>query len=347
MKQIDRKLKIAILRVLRESEKPIGSQAIARELQSYGFDPSPRTIRLYLQDMAREGLVDEEARRGRGGGRSITQKGIDEIKDALAIDRVGFTASKVDDFAWQMTFNPASAQGLIVLNVTTIDAHSLERALEEMLPVFEAGLAMGDYLAVAREGEELGRFRVPEGRIGIGTVCSVTINGALLSMRIPTASRFGGVVEMQEGQPVRFTDVIYYDGTTLDPLEVFIKGGLTSVREAARTGHGRIGASFREVPTVAMDEVSKVLRRLKRVGLGGVLTIGKPSQPLLDFPVHEGRTGIVVFGGLNPVAAVEETGIRTQSKALSTFYDFHRLIHYREVLERVRSGDLHHTRMTS
>jgi repressor of nif and glnA expression len=311
MKELEPKLKIAILRVLRDAETAIGSQAIAREIQSFGFDSSPRTIRLYLQDMAHMGLVDEEARRGRGGGRSITRKGIDEIKDALAIDRVGFTAAKVDNLSWQMTFNPSSAQGLIVLNVSTIEANSLERALEEMLPVFEAGLAMGDYMAVAREGEMLGRFRVPEGKVGIGTVCSVTVNGALLSMRIPTVSRFGGVLEIQDHRPIRFTDVIYYDGTTLDPLEVFIKSGLTSVREAVAKGHGRIGASFREVPTAAMDDAAKIFRRL------------------------------------NPVAAVEELGIRTQSQALSTLYDFHRLIHYREVLERVRSGDLHHTRMTS
>ncbi len=31
---------------------------------------------------------------------------------------------------------------------------------------------------------------VPEGFVGIGTVCSITVNGVLLSREIPTRSRF-------------------------------------------------------------------------------------------------------------------------------------------------------------
>jgi HTH-type transcriptional regulator, global nitrogen regulator NrpRI len=345
MKEIDQRLKVAILRVIRDAEGPSGSSHIAKAIRVLGFECSPRTIRLYLQEMQKEGLV-AGAKRGRNGGRRITVKGIEEIKDAFVIDRVGFTAARVDTLTWQMDFNPRMGQGRIVLNITTVEADRIEEVLDEMLPVFESGLSMGNYLALAMPGDRLGEFEVPEDRIAIGTVCSVTINGALLAERIPTVSRFGGVLEMDNGQPSRFTDVIYYDGTSLDPLEVFIKAGLTSVRETVKTGHGRIGASFREVPTTALGQVTQTLRRLDTMGLGGTLLVGHPDKPVLEFPVHEGRTGIIIKGGLNPAAALEEAGIANRNDALSTLYPFERLIHYKEVRERLRSGDLAHARMS-
>jgi len=332
--EIHQKQKIAILRVLRDYGRPIGSANIAREIEASGFYLSDRTIRLYLQDMERDGLV-AHARRGRHGGRTITELGIGEIKDALVMERVGFTAAKVDTLAWKISFDLASKSGLVVLNVSLIHEFCLKAAINEMIPVFKAGLSMGEYLYIGHPGEEIGEFQIPSGYAAIGTVCSVTLNGVLLSARIPTDSRFGGVLEVQDGHPIRFTDVIYYDGTSLDPLEIFIKGGLTSVREAVRTGHGRIGVSFREVPTAAMGDVEKLLRRMDQVGLGGILMMGRPSQPLLDFPVHEGRTGILVKGGLNPLAAVEEAGMPTTNFALCTLFEFQQLIHYSETAGRV------------
>ncbi len=280
--------------------------------------------------MEREGLV-AHARRGRHGGRTITELGIGEIKDALVMERVGFTAAKVDTLAWKISFDLASKSGLVVLNVSLIRESCLRAAINEIIPVFRAGLSMGEYLYLGRSGEEIGEFQIPPGYVAIGTVCTVTLNGVLLSARIPTDSRFGGMLEVQNRTPIRFTDVIYYDGTSLDPLEIFIKGGLTSVREAVRTGHGRIGVSFREVPTAAMAEVEKVLRRMDQIGLGGVLMIGRPSQPVLDFPVQEGRTAILLIGGLNPLAAVEEAGMPTTNFALCTLFEFQRLIHYSEI----------------
>ncbi len=316
--------------MLRDTNQPVGSTTIAQEIEAQGFEVSPRTIRLYLQQMEQEGLV-AQARRGRNGGRAITPKGIEEIKDALVTDRIGFTAAKVDTLAWRITFDLDTAVGLIVLNVSMIDEFSLEAAINEMMPVFKAGLGMGEYVVIGTEGEQWGDFHIPPGRIAVGTVCSVALNGILLNSRIPTLSRFGGVIEVHEGRPVRFTDVIYYDGTSLDPLEIFITGGLTSVREAARTGHGRIGVSFREIPTAALAQVDRIHKKMERMGLGGILMQGKPNQSLLEFPVHEGRTGIIVKGGLNPVAAVQEVGIPTRNFALCTLLEFNRLIHYTQL----------------
>jgi len=114
-------------------------------------------------------------------------------------------------------------------------------------------------------------------------------------------------------------------------LGIFIKGGMTSVRQVVLTGSGKIGASFREVPSVALPKVEKIRRKLDKIGLGGVLIIGKPGLPLLEIPVSEGRVGMIVAGGLNPLAAVEESGITTENIALRKLFEFEQLIPFWEL----------------
>ena len=333
MGRVDPKKKIFMLRVLRDAEGPVSSQEIARAMEANGFDLSPRTVRVHLRQLEELGLV-EGATRGRSGGRRISAKGIEEIADAGALERLGFTAAKVDRFAWEMDFSTSRHKGRVVLNVTLIDAANLPHACREMTAVFRAGLGMGERLALVPEGERIGNTVVPPRKVAIGTVCSVTVNGVLLNRRVSALSRFGAVLEMRDGEPSRFTDVITYEGSTLDPLEIFIKAGLTDVHSAAVTGNGRIGVSFREIPTEALDELEKVRGELDDIGLGGILLIGKPNQPLLDFPVHEGRTGFVVIGGLNPAAAVYEAGIATSNAALSTLYEYENMLDYHDLQRR-------------
>ena len=53
--------------------------------------------------------------------------------------------------------------------------------------------------------------------------------------------------------------------------------------------------------------------------------LGKPNQPLLDIPVSTGHVGIIVVGGLNPIAALEEEGIATVNTSLHDLYNFDQL----------------------
>ena len=326
-------LKVAMLRVLRDAGAPIGSAQIAEDIRLYGIDLGPRSVRLRLKELAAEGLV-AESRRGRGGGRTITEKGIAEIGDALVRDRVGFASAKIDSLACRTTFDPATATGDVVLNLSTAHASLIRPVLREMLPVFASGFCMGRYVRVFEPGTRIGQFTVPSGKVAIGTVCSVTVNGVLLSRGIPMVSKFGGILEVRNRQLLRFTDVIYYESTSLDPLTVFIKGGLTSMENICRTGSGRVGASFREVPTCMLPLVKKTLDQLQSLGLGCVLTIGKPNRPLLGFPVSEGRTGLVLCGVLNPLAAVEQSGVSPGNSAMAEIFDFAKLETYTDLAER-------------
>lgn len=72
---------------------------------------------------------------------------------------------------------------------------------------------------------------------------------------------------------------------------------------------------------------------MKEKGIGGILLIGNPNQPLLEMPVGLDKVGMIIVGGLNPVAAIEEAGITTVSKAMSTLYKFSDLIKFKELLK--------------
>jgi repressor of nif and glnA expression len=321
---------VSVLKILSDAEKPLGGTRIAQRLQEYGFDLSQRMVRNYLQRMDQEGLTKSFGKRGR----KITPKGEEELKLAFVIEKVGFVASKIDSLTYQMGFSLRKQRGKIILNVSTINGHDLPRAIHHIESVFRARLGMGRFVALNLPGDE--REKGEEGKVAIGTVCSVTLNGIFLSEGIHTTSRFGGLLELVKGHPLRFTEIINYDGSSIDPLEIFVKGGMTSVCQVVLTGNGKIGASFREIPSVALAKVERIRKRLEGIGLGGILMIGKPGQPLLDIPVSEGRAGIIVAGGLNPLAAVEESNITTENIAMKSLFAFEHLIPFWELNSAVR-----------
>jgi repressor of nif and glnA expression len=194
---------------------------------------------------------------------------------------------------------------------------------------------MGTLLALFSPGEKFGSVSIPAGHVGIGTVCSITLNGVLLRRGVPTVSRFGGLIELREGVPTRFVDIIHYDGTSIDPLVVFIRSGMADYIGAVTTGNGRIGASFREFPADSIDAVRGISKQLETLGLGSLLCLGNPGQGLYGVPVGPQRVGAIIIGGLNPMSIFEETGVHIQSSALSCLIDYNSLFHYSELKDRL------------
>ncbi len=331
MKERKKKKELSILRVLKNSGTPLTSTKIAQELVALGQEISERTVRLYLQEMEQDGLTVNSGKRGH----TISEKGLDEFDSSNVIDKVGFLSAKIDTMTYQMNFDLNTASGKVVINVTLVEPGIFARSIPLVKKVYKKGYAMGHLLTFLGPGETLGNVTVPEGTIGIGTVCSITLNGVLLKNAIPTTSRFGGLLELQNGKPLRFAEIIMYDGTSIDPLEIFIRSGMTNYIDAVQTGNGRIGASFREFPAESRDMVEHLDRKMKRIGLGGLLRIGLPGQSLLDIPVSEGRVGAIIIGGLNPVSIMEETGVRLYSRALAGLIDFRKLFHYEEMERRI------------
>lgn len=324
-----RKKMLAILGALRDSERPMGGVKIAEVLASSGNEMSQRTIRYYLN------ITDElkfTELVGKRSGRRLTELGFEELDSAFATDRMGSISAQVDSLIYDMGFRLRSCQGTVVVNMSSIPAERLVQASEMISEIYSAGLAMGKRLYVGKPGERIGSYAVEKDKVVLVTICSMSVNGVFLSHGINVCNRFGGLLQFSGGQPRRFTHIIHYDYTTLDPLEIFIKGQMTSVAKVARTGEGIVGASFREIPAPAAPKARRLSQTMVNAGLGGIIIVGQPGHQLLEVPVAPGRVGVVVLGGLNPLAAAEECGVSTLNRAMSAKFPFERLKPYSENL---------------
>ena len=56
----------------------------------------------------------------------------------------------------------------------------------------------------------------------------------------------------------------------------------------------------------------------------------------MEVPVGIDKVGVVIVGGLNPVAAIEESGIPTESRAMSTLYKYSKLKSFKDILSETR-----------
>lgn len=312
---------ISILKVLSESSEPLGSITIARELERYGIFLSERAVRYHLRITDERGYTQPMGR----DGRMLTAKGADELRMALAPDQVGFILDKLELLAFRTTFDPLHKTGLVPINTSLVDKDKFDRALAIMKAVFKSGMAVSHLVATAGEGEKIGSIVIPPGKIGLATVCSVIINGVLLKSGIPIESRFGGVLEIRNNQPRRFVALISYAGTSLDPSEQYIRARMTDVSQAARDGNGMILANFREIPAPARSTVDEKIKQLKEAGIDGVYLLGNTSEAVCQIAVGLNRVGVVMLGGLNPVAAAVEQGIEIENMAESGLLEYSHL----------------------
>jgi repressor of nif and glnA expression len=312
-REVERKIN-AILKVLSDSTEPLGGRVISQRLKEYGVDLSERTVRYHLKIMDERGLTRSIGYRD---GRSITQPGLEELKSALVCDKIGFVTDRIELLAYLTTFDLTEHTGDVPIDVSLFPKREFARALEAMKDAFEAGLCASTLVAVASEGERLGETNVPQDKIGFATVCNAIVNGSLLKAGIPVDSRFGGILQMRNHIPMRFVDLIEYEGSTLDPFEIFIASRMTCVIEAARRGAGKILASFHEILMPSRLAVEAVVERLGATNLCNLVTVGKANDPVCEIPVRLNRVGLVLPSGLNAVAAAAEMGIDVTSKAMN------------------------------
>ena len=300
------KKRLAILDVLSLSGQVLSSTRITELLIGQGMDISERSVRIYLGELDKEGLTENHGRRGR----LITEKGKHEADASRVLEGIGLLSGKIDAMAYRMDFDPALRRGSVVVNVSIIPIEGFTAERRRLIEkVFIKGYSMGTLLAMFAPGESCGGSTVPDGHVGIGTVCSITLNGVLLRRGVPTTSRFGGLIELRNGGPARFADIIHYDGTSIDPLVVFIRSGMADY----------IGSS----------------KQLETLGLGSLLRLGNPGQSLYGVAVGPQRVGAIIIGGLNPMSIFEETGLRIRSSALSGLVEFNNLFHYSELKDRL------------
>ena len=324
--EVERKERL-ILKILNESPQPLGARVIARLLKDHGVYLGERAVRYHLKLLDERGLTRLVSR----DGRLITELGIEELGNSLVRDKVGFAIARIELLALRTDFDLEKGTGLIPVNISFFPKRKFKKALQAMKPAFAAGICVSDLVAVANEGEQLGDLIVPAGKIGLATVCSIVINGTLFKAGVPMDSRFGGILQIRDHEPLRFVELINYAGSSLDPSEVFIRARMTSVRDAANTGNGKILANFREIPALCRPIAENVLAKLKEAGLGGLMAMGNTSEPVCEIPMELNRIGMILIGGLNPIAAAEEAGIEAENYAMSTVFEYQRLKKLQEV----------------
>ena len=323
---VERKV-FSILKTLSDSHEALGARVIARRLKDLGIELGERAVRYHLKLMDERGLTQLLGR----DGRLITKSGIEELESALVRDKVGFAILRIELLAFRTDFDLQRHTGWVPVNVSLFPKEEFEKALQVMKPVFSAGLCVSELVAVAQEGQMLGELIVPEGKIALATVCSIVVNGTLLKAGVPMDSRFGGILQIRSHKPLRFVELIHYAGSSLDPSEIFIRAKMTSVTEVAKKGDGKILANFREIAAPCRPIAEEVVAKLKEAGLGGVLVMGNTSEPVCEIPVELNRIGIILIGGLNPVAAAEEAGIEAENHAMSTGIEYQNLIKFKEL----------------
>ena len=301
---------IEILRVLANRDQPTGSKVIADELKEKGFNLGERAVRYHMQILDEKGYTEKKGY----SGRVITDLGREKLEKGLIYDQVDFIYSKFEEMIYLTDFNYMTQQGNVVVNTSTIYN---EESIEIMKEIYKSGLSVSPYVNINEDKTT--------GEIEVTTICGTTIDGVLLKEGIPTQPQYGGLLKIENNQPVKFTEIISYKKTSVTPLDAFANSSLTSVLDVITKGSGLIPANFRLIPGVARERTIEIVKELIQIGIGGVIGISKEGEDLLGLPVPDGMVGMAIIGGITPFCAVKEMGGDIDLKIAEKLQDFNSL----------------------
>ena len=301
---------IEILRVLANRDQPTGSKVIADELKEKGFNLGERAVRYHMQILDEKGYTEKKSY----SGRVITDLGREKLEKGLIYDQVDFIYSKFEEMIYLTDFTYMTQEGNVVVNTSTIYN---EESIEIMKEIYKSGLSVSPYVNIKEDKIT--------GEIEVTTICGTTIDGVLLKEGIPTQPQYGGLLKIENNQPVKFTEIISYKKTSVTPLDAFANSSLTSVLDVITKGSGLIPANFRLIPGVARERTIEIVKELIKIGIGGVIGISKEGEDLLGLPVPDGMVGMAIIGGITPFCAVKEMGGDIDLKIAEKLQDFNSL----------------------
>jgi len=288
---------IELLRILKEHQDPMGAKRLSELMSERGFVLSDRAVQYYLSYLDTMGFTEKIGNQGR----ILTPLGLEETDNALVDDRIGFIISKLERLAYRSTFDPSTSTGDVAYNLSIVPSESVEMVKNAFNEVIHAGCGFfNSYRMIDHDP------RIPHGHVGFMTICSITMDGVFQRQGIPVRMAFGGRLEIENGTPRQFKDLIAYRGTTIDPLELFISAGLTSISTFARSKTGVALANVREVPCASRPRAEETIRRMNACGFVFPVTMG---NQVFNLPNNPYRLSIVAFSGLNYIGNTVEHGI--------------------------------------
>ena len=266
-------------------------------------------------------ILDEKGYTERMGysGRRITNLGREKLEKGLIYDQVDFIYSKFEEMIYLTDFNYITQEGNVVVNTSTIYN---EESINILKSIIESGLSVSPYVNLNRVGNE--------DKIEVTTLCGTTIDGILLNEGIPSQPQYGGLLKIEDSQPIKFTELISYKKTSLTPLDAFSSSGLTSIHDVINTGSGIIPANFRLIPGIGRQKAVDIINKLEKIGIGGVIAISEEGKDILGIPVPDGMVGISIVGGITPFCAIQEENQPIDIKIAEEIRDFKTLSHLRQ-----------------
>lgn len=238
--------------------------------------------------------------------------------------KVSFLLSKALNLIQEVNFDVNTHEGRLMANLSYINKEDLDESIKCMKKSYKtAKKYITPYYKIIEP--EKGTEYYKKNKVGLATICSLSFDGILINNGIMSIPKYGGLLEISN-TPF-FTELISYDGSSIDPHEIFIFKNMTSIINTTNKNENtydnsnfsansrKILASIKEVPFIAREQTKEILDEISSVKLP-IFKIGKPRELLYNAKVDSYNFGFVTGSGLNPIAAIKENGIDIDVKAI-------------------------------
>lgn len=225
---------------------------------------------------------------------------------------VSFVLEKIFNLMSQVTFDYNTYEGDIITNISYVNKENLDESLEIINNLYKdyPHYFMGDKYALLDD---------KEGKVGIATICGLTVDGILTNNGIVSIPIYSGLLDIDKRQP-RFIELISYTGSSVDPHEIFINKDMCNI--ATVDGNSdKILASVHSVPYIARDDALDIFDSISDIGFN-FLDIGKPNQYIYNSKIDMYHFGYATAGGLNPIEKVKESDVSVDVKSIEKIMDF-------------------------
>lgn len=226
-------------------------------------------------------------------------------------EQIPFLLSQAWNSIEKVDFKIEQQKGNIISNISYIQKDELDNALEIMEELYSNNHEfINPYYKIVEHPND-------NSKIGIATICSLSIDGILIKNGIMSIPKYGGLLELNDSPT--FVDLISYNGSSIDPHKIFIAKNMTLISN--KTKNNKILASIKEIPYITREYAVQILEKLKNIGFS-VYKISKPRQLIYNAKVDNYNFGVVTGSGLNAIAGIKERGLDVEVKAIEKLIPF-------------------------